>query len=340
MNNRRVSAHLALVLGLLLLAAPAVVRAAAGDAAKDIRILIDISGSMKQNDPQRLRAPALRLLTGLLSKDARAGVWTYAQYVNMLVPHGTVDAHWKERAQQAAAGINSAGLFTNIEEVLVKASAGWQAADPGIERHLIMLTDGLVDVAPDPALNAASRARVVNEVLPQLRERQVKVHTIALSAGADQALLRQLAAATGGWYEQVDNADGLQRVFLRLFEKTAKPDTLPLTANTVKVDASIREMTFLMFRKADEEIELVTPAGKTLSAAQAPAAVRWHRDTGYDLVTITQPEAGDWHIRGTEDQDNRVVVVTDLKVRATTLPNNLYVDDLPYYFVQLSLIHI
>ena len=63
----------------------------AAEPVPDVRILIDISGSMKHNDPHNLRAPALRLLTGLLPKGTRAGVWTYGQYVNMLVPLGEVD---------------------------------------------------------------------------------------------------------------------------------------------------------------------------------------------------------------------------------------------------------
>ena len=101
----------------------------AGEPVPDVRILIDISGSMKHNDPHNLRAPALRLLTGLLPKGTRAGVWTYGQYVNMLVPLGDVDDAWKKQADQAAATINSFGLFTNIEDALQRATSDWREAD-------------------------------------------------------------------------------------------------------------------------------------------------------------------------------------------------------------------
>src|SRR3569833_397903 len=119
------------------------------EAAKDIRVLIDNSGSMKHNDPHNLRAPARRLLTGLLPNGVHAGVWTYGQQVNMLVSRGTVDSAWKARAEQAAAKINSAGLYTNIEGALRTASVDWLKPDAGAERHIIMLTDGLVDVSKD-----------------------------------------------------------------------------------------------------------------------------------------------------------------------------------------------
>lgn len=310
--------------------------ASAAEPVNDVRILIDISGSMKHNDPHNLRVPALRLITGLLPEGAQAGVWTYGQYVNMLVPHGAVDPAWQARARKAADQINSFGLFTNIEGALKDATRDWTAPDPARRRSLIMLTDGFVDIAKDKALNAASRDRIVNTLLPRLRDAQVKIYTIALSGEADHALLRQLSAATDGWSEEAEDADRLQRIFLHLFEKATHPDTLPLQANRVQVDGSIREITFLVFRDpGGKPTELEDPKGRRFGSGNVPSGVRWHGDTGYDLITITQPQPGAWQVHGPEDADNRVMVVTNLKLRTTQLPNNLSVDDTPYFFVQL-----
>ena len=308
----------------------------AAEPVPDVRILIDISGSMKHNDPHNLRAPALRLLTGLLPKGTRAGVWTYGQYVNMLVPLGEVDAGWKKQAEQAAAKINSFGLFTNIEDALQRATGDWREADDHSQRSLIMLTDGLVDVSKDAALDAASRDRIVNKILPRLRDAKVKINTIALSGEADRDLLQQLASATDGWFEEADNADKLQRIFLHMFEKATQPDTLPLEGNSVQVDNSIEEITFLIFHDPQgRPTQLVQPNRQQFGMNNAPKQVRWHHDTGYDLITITKPQSGEWHILGPIDADNRVMVVTNLKLHTTQLPNNLSIDDTPYYFAQL-----
>src|SRR3569833_1347067 len=118
MNMRRYFFRLRLPSLLLLMFFSDASLAGPTEAAKDIRVLIDISGSMKHNDPHNLRAPALRLLTGLLPNGVHSGVWTYGQQVNMVVPLGTVDLAWQARAEQAAAKINSAGLYTNIEGAL------------------------------------------------------------------------------------------------------------------------------------------------------------------------------------------------------------------------------
>ena len=308
----------------------------AAEPVPDVRVLIDISGSMKHNDPHNLRAPALRLLTGLLPKGTRAGVWTYGQYVNMLVPLGVVDDAWKAQAEQAAAKINSVGLFTNIEDAMQRATSDWATADEHSQRSLIMLTDGFVDISKDSALDAVSRDRIINKILPRLRDAKVKINTIALSAEADHELLQQIASATDGWFEEVDNADKLQRIFLHMFEKATQPDTLPLKGNSVQVDDSIEEITFLIFRDPQSKpTQLVQPSRQQFGMENAPKQVNWHHDTGYDLITVTKPQSGEWHILGPMDADNRVMVVTNLKVHATQLPNNLSVEDTPYFFAQL-----
>ena len=111
----------------------------------DVRVLIDISGSMRKNDPDNLRRPALRMLAGLLQPGTRAGVWTFARWVNNLVPVAEVDAVWKKRSQSLSKQISSPGQFTNIEEVLDAASLepvqpdllGRRAQGCGHHHHLV-----------------------------------------------------------------------------------------------------------------------------------------------------------------------------------------------------------
>ena len=126
----------------------------------DIRILIDVSGSMKQNDPANLRIPALKLINGLIPTGSRAGVWTFGRYIENTVKWGAVNDNWRKQADQGAGKIHSSGLFTNIESVLKRASIGWDNDDPKTNRIMLLLTDGQVDISKDAAKNAASRERV------------------------------------------------------------------------------------------------------------------------------------------------------------------------------------
>lgn len=296
-----------------------------GEAGVDLRVLIDVSGSMKHTDPKNLRRPALRLLVGLLPETARAGVWTFAKFVNMTVPIDKVNEAWREKARKQADNIHSLGLFTNIEEALQLSTFDWnKPASDNLQRTIILLSDGVVDVSKDDDINKRSRERIINEVLPRLRDSNVTVHTVALSDKADHELLKNLAVSTDGWYEKVDDADTLQRVFLRLFEKSSPVDTLPIEDNIFEVDEHIEDMTLLVFRAENvKPTRILTPAGKYFSAEQHPKNVKWHKEQGFDLITINNPESGAWRMDSKIDPDNRVMVVTNLKLASRKIANHI-----------------
>ena len=317
-----------LILMLLALLLPLRQVFATTEPVSDVRIVIDVSGSMKKNDPNNLRSPALRMLLGLLPEGEIAGVWTFAKYVNMLVPHRVVNDAWRLEAERQSNQIHSHGLFTNIEQALNKATVGLKVADPKYRRSVILLSDGLVDVSTTEDVSKASRQRIIETIVPRLKKANIAVHTIALADTSDHELLRAISVATDGWYEQVDSAEQLQRVFLHLFEKAANRDSVPLTDNHFKIDNSVSEMTLLAFRRKDSKAaELLLPNQSRLSYQQHPKNVRWHTEAGYDLITIADPQVGAWYIDADLDPDNRVMIVTDLKLQTTDLPNNILIGE-------------
>jgi len=301
-------------------------------AASDVRIIIDISGSMRQNDPENLRVPALNLIVELLPEGSQAGVWTFGQWVNMLVAPDKVDEKWRENAKLKAKTINSHGLRTNIGEAMEKAT--WKFEKDGqYEQHVILLTDGLVDIAKenDPQQaqkNEAERSRIMTQVLKQYQDLGVKVHTIALSENADNILLEKLSLTTDGMSEVVNNSEQLVKAFLKAFEKAAPvaAEQVPLAPdNTFEIDESVQEFTALIFRKkGSPPSQLTTPDGQVISQIKSADNARWFSESVYDLVTIQTPQAGTWKILADLDPDNRVTVVSDLKMEILNLPTSLF----------------
>ncbi|MGH8596612.1 MAG: vWA domain-containing protein [Gammaproteobacteria bacterium] len=293
-------------------------------AASDVRILIDVSGSMQKNDPANLRIPALKLLTELLPVGTTAGVWLFDSKAEVLVPTGTVDSVWKETARAAANRVHSQGEFTHIEAALEAGAEGWplspNAATP---RHVILLTDGVVDVGQDPKASETSRTRLLTDGLARFRAQGVRINAVALSDQADRTLLKALADGTDGWFDRVDDAATLHRVFLHLFEQTAAPDALPLVGNTFTVDDKVKELTLLVFHPGDApSLELTDPNGAVWTVATAHADSAWQHEAGYDLVTLSAPHAGTWSFNAAADPDNRALIVTDLALALNDLPVN------------------
>lgn len=294
----------------------------------DVRVLIDVSGSMRQNDPNNLRRPALRLLVGLMQPGTRAGVWTFAGAADELVARGEVDAAWKAQGTRLAERIDSPGQFTDIEAALDRAVADWRDHEPEYRRHVLLLTDGMVDVSKQPEDSTASRRRILEKLLSELRAMSVRVHAVALSERADHELLQRLSAATDGWYQKVDDAAQLQKSFLRIFEEAGRPDALPLVDNRFSVDRSVREATVLVFRRSEAApTRLIAPDGEGFTDSDIAAGIAWRRDAGYDLITVSDPQVGEWRLVADVDPDNRVMVVTDLKLKTAELPNRIAVGE-------------
>lgn len=312
---------LLLALSYIWLLMPSIVKA---DSGADVRIIIDVSGSMKYNDPENLRAPGMRLLGGLMPGDAESGVWTFARYVNMLVPMQQADDAWRQRVQQKSSEIHSHGLFTDIEQALKKATANVKTTDSARQRSIILLSDGLVDLHQGKAASENSRQNIINKLLPEIKQKGFRIHTIALSEEADHELLKQLSMATDGWYHQVDNADELERVFLHLFEQATQRDTVPLVDNRFTIDSSVNEMTILVFRENEADITKLMQPDQSLQQAEThDASVNWMSEKHFDLITIDKPMAGEWFIDADIDPDNRVMILTDLRLETVDLPNNI-----------------
>ncbi len=297
-------------------------------AEEEVRVLIDVSGSMKQTDPNNLRVPALKLLLELLPPETRAGVWLFADDVETLIDPAPVDERWKQDAERLSARIHSNGRHTHVERALAAVTRDWQAGDAAGNRHLVLLTDGMVDVEGDSAADKASRERILTRLLPAFQRAGIHLYTIALSDQADHPLLKQLAVATDGWNEVAESAGELHRTFLRIFKKAVPRDTLPLRDNRFQVDTSVKEFTLLVFRRPDSPpTELVKPSGQHWTFQDHPDSVRWHQEGNYDLITVASPMPGEWHVIAKVDPDNQVMIVTDLKLKVSPLPNYLLSDE-------------
>ncbi|MFG1488224.1 vWA domain-containing protein [Oceanospirillum sp. HFRX-1_2] len=309
------------------LASPAI----AADVKPDVRVLIDTSGSMKHNDPSNLRAPALNLLVDLLPEGSRAGVWTFGTYTNELVPHKDVTGQWRQDARGRSRDITSSAMFTDIENALERASYDADRPDSNFDRHIILLTDGLVDISESRnerrkrQENNESRDSIQFDLLPKLKKAGYTIHTVALSDNADKDLMLKLAQRTGGLAAVANNAEELMQLFMQALDRTAPSEQVPLENNRFLVDSSINEFTALIFHKPDSQrVFLISPKGERYTSLTHPENVRWHYESRYDLITVNDPEDGEWLVETEMHPDNRVTVVSDLSLKVSDVPATLF----------------
>ncbi len=283
-------------------------------------MLIDVSGSMKNTDPENLREPALRLLGDLVPEESRVRLDLFGNRISEVLPASLATPETKKAMRAAAAQIRSNEPFTDIPAALEAANRDW--ADD-TERNIILLSDGKVDISPDEAVNERATTRLRDTVIASLIAAEVQVHTVALSEAADESILTEIAERTGGLALSARSNEDLQRVFLALFEATAPRTGVPLVENRFRVDESISELTLVVFRETDAaptRIQIPDGGEIDVEIASALADWRWDDSAGRDLITISDPPAGSWRILAAEDPDNRALVITDLKLAMPGLP--------------------
>ncbi|MGW0657461.1 VWA domain-containing protein [Streptodolium elevatio] len=229
-RNRRMRATAlavpALVLGGLLPSATSAHAAPAeGEPPPKIELVLDLSGSMKENDAGgQTRLAAAKQAVGRIidtaPESAQLGLRVYgATYsgqdkgpgcadTQQLFPVKTMDAAARTDAKQRVAAMNAVG-FTPIGVALREA-----AKDVGTngKRRIVLVSDGEDTCAPPPPCDVAR----------ELKAQGIDLAVDAVgfkTSGAARDQLKCIAQVSGGSYADADNADALTTNLSTLFRK-------------------------------------------------------------------------------------------------------------------------
>ena len=304
----------------------------------DIRVLIDVSGSMKKTDPKNLRIPALQVLTQLLPEGSQAGVWEFANTPKMIVPLGQVSAAWQEQALIAAQNISSTGQLTDIGAALNAVAFNAQDQTQGRQLHVILLTDGMVDVSKNAADNKLARAKLLEPILQQYINVGARVHTVGLSYEADQSTLRALAQRTDGLFEVALNADQLLDIFLRALDNTvvSQQVTVEAVEQSFIVEEGIELITIVVEKNGDENIQFKDGNNTRFNRADKSAYSQWQNTVSHDVVRIKNPVPGTWSLISDTAKLTRINVVGKFQILLQQSHQNIKVGQPSFIDVQLA----
>lgn len=290
----------------------------------DVRLLIDTSGSMRQSDPDNMRAAALTLIVRLLPPGAKAGVWLFGDRVTPLVPHRKVDAQWREQALAAVSRIDNSGQRTDIPAALDVALADMTRLTSEYRTSVVLLTDGRVDVSPSPMANARAARQLLQERAPALGEMGIPIHTIALSQDADWDVLESLAHATGATADKAQTAEQLSAIYLQVLERIAPAERVPLVDNSFVIDERVSEFTALAFLESGAAATGLTgPDGRDYRADQNSEDINWYSSDQFTIVTVQNPQPGKWTMAAASDARLQVSVISDLRLQVEPLPGSI-----------------
>lgn len=217
-----------LMLGTALVAPMNDAGGAAGSLSLDVVFVLDHSGSMKQNDPQRLVIQAATDFLGKLGPNDAVGLVVFGGQAKAVHPLSPLSAEDKRKGLlDAIAGIRYGDPRTNMAAGIERGTYelkqhGRAAASP----ILIFLTDGIMDTGSQ-AKDAEMREWLRTRLLPEARERGVRIFSIALTEDADFALIQETASVTGGDYYRAINAKEIAEIFDRILSKIRQAPLAP-----------------------------------------------------------------------------------------------------------------
>ena len=101
---------------------------------------------------------------------------------------------------------------------------------------------------------------------------------------------------------------------------------LPIKGQRFRIDDNVEEITLLFFREPESKpLILIKPDGSKWYDSRYPAdKVTWYTDPNFDIIRIKEPQPGPWQAAGRIDENNKALVISDIRFEAEPLPNPLF----------------
>jgi hypothetical protein len=283
--------------------------------AVDVVLVFDASGSMLKTDPQNLRFEGAKLLLSFLSDTDRISVVRFADSAKIIRELQSYSKSMAPQLMEQIQTLEPEGQYSDLSEGIKLAKAVLDASHrTEAQKLIVLLSDGKMEPDPKTSPAFARTLELVHDILPDLKAKETKVFTLAFSEFADRPLLSEIAAATDGltWYTATP--EDLHRSFAELFLAVKRPQVVAQTGRGFKIDDDVEEATFYINREPGNTLSLIPPKGELLSLAKHPEWVTWFSGQNFDVITLKEPDPGDWRVTGTEHSDGFATVLTDLKV--------------------------
>lgn len=190
---------------------------------KDVVLVLDNSGSMKQNDPEFLVIKAVKEFISQQDENTRVGIVIFDQEVRLPVALTASSLANRDTILNSIEEINYKGLFTDspagIERAIYELKNNGRDS---AQKSIIFMTDGIVDTgAPERDLEKSKWLR--EDLAPDAADNEIKIFGIAFTEEADFQLIQSIAQKTEGEYYRALAAADLHNVFEQIDKIINKP---------------------------------------------------------------------------------------------------------------------
>jgi len=288
-------------------------------------LVLDMSGSMKCNDPTDLRFTAARMFLSLLDEGDAAGIIIFSTksqpltdgLVTIRGPADKVELVGRLKAVPADGWTDVKAVFGDVSKMLQDARPG------GRETVVVFLTDGRPEIR-NPYTGYES------DTLALIRSLGVPVLAIALTSAAQTPFLNRVAAQTGGLVVPADEAPDLVDAYLEILGQikdrtvigigqVSAPGSAPLRLDPA-LAPYLETASFVVGKPESVAATLLGPGGKEVQPGNPGVVFALLDDPRFAVVTVASPPGGDWKFRldGTGKVQARAIIRSRLRMKVAS----------------------
>jgi len=281
----------------------------------DAVLLLDASGSMLKTDTQMLRYDGAKLFLQFLGKDDRLAIVSFADKAKVVSDLKEFSKEPREGVVQTIQSIKPEGQYSDLLEGIRAAGKILEASPRNdADRIIVLLSDGKMEPNPQNGAASARTLELVNIVLPDLKAKEIKVHSLAFSDQADKMLLSEISAVTDGLSFYTSTSDDVHKSFANLFLAVKRPQVLQMRSKSFTLDEDVDEATFYITRDEGSKLTLVSPKNEEMTAEKKPDWGTWFAGKNFDVITMREPDIGEWQVQGGVSTEGFATVLTDVRL--------------------------
>lgn len=282
---------------------------------KAVVFLLDASGSMNSNDPDRLAIDSIAQLVNSLPSNYLTATIAYNNEV--VCATNLTDAAGRNAAIQQISSVSYNG-YTNAGDALAKASEILKESDAA-EKTIVILSDGEIDMKTPEEIIRSSE--LFQTTVSKFAEQGIKIHVMGLGNEMRDTEVNIFSAAerTGGirmeLFEAKDISGAIEKILveqLHIKKSTGAVINASSGTDTLSVE--------LPFQNAEKLRILLTSTGQIHSLITDFHATEMKQTNGiyYYLIEITNPSVGNinFQLQGQGGSQIKVDLIPEYSIAA------------------------
>lgn len=303
-------------------------------------LVVDVSNSMKNSDPNRLSNEAMKMFIDMASlKGDKIGAIAYADEV--IREKALVQIRSDQDKLDLKDFIDSLGRFP-YTDLSVGVKEATKVLDASHEKNyfplIVLLADGNNDLNKNKPKTEKQADDDLAAAVADAKAKGYPIYTIGLNADGklNKDILTNIAAATNGKFFEATSADKLPSILSEIFANHLKLKIVPVNQVTASgnfqdipvhvPNENVLEANISLISNNPVKVKLVDPNGK--EQAIPSDRILLSRSKSYSMIKLIKPIEGDWtlKVKGVPQDkiDINLVFNYDLQLKFAPLAGHTY----------------